>query len=359
MFVIFIIAIDILIYLYHNRYAEKESAPTMVKPQEGETPVEMAHLAGDTKQQVCIPGVPCIYPDHVDFRIVLMTFNRAKALQTTLDALRDLELDGDSAALEIWIDRNKNDQVDSDTVKTANAFKWKLGHTRVHVQERHVGIYGQWIDTWRPTLDSDELVLLLEDDITPSRFAYRWLKSARNHFSEREDIMGYTLQSEDVNRARGRGAVCGPTTHPAFLYRLLGSWGFAPKPLVWRQFQDWFHEKRLQASFKPYVSNLLMTEWYKKFERKGTQDSMWTMWFIYYTNSNNLYCVYNNLPANLKRSDVCMAVHRREVGLHFHGTPLQNSHLLLKTWKKSFVMFTTSVAKIEFDGTIRVEDTPK
>jgi len=46
----------------------------------------------------------------------------------------------------------------------------------VHVQPRHVGIYGQWIDTWRPTLDSEELVLLLEDDITPSRFMYRWLK---------------------------------------------------------------------------------------------------------------------------------------------------------------------------------------
>ena len=46
----------------------------------------------------------------------------------------------------------------------------------MHVQSRHVGIYGQWIDTWRPPLDSNELVLLLEDDITPSRFAYRWLK---------------------------------------------------------------------------------------------------------------------------------------------------------------------------------------
>ena len=46
----------------------------------------------------------------------------------------------------------------------------------MHVQPRDVGIYGQWIDTWRPPLDSNELVLLLEDDITPSRFAYKWLK---------------------------------------------------------------------------------------------------------------------------------------------------------------------------------------
>jgi len=102
-----------------------------------------------------------------------------------------------------------------------------------------------------------------------------------------------------------------------------------------------------------------MTSWYKKFETKGTQDSMWTMWFIYYTNSKNLYCVYNNLPAFLKRSDVCMAVHRREAGLHFHGKPLENSHLLLKAWKKSYVTFSTPVSKVEFDGTITVEDKTK
>ena len=82
---------------------------------------------------------------------------------------------------------------------------------------------------------------------------------------------------------------------------------------------------------------------------------MWTMWFIYYTNSKNLYCVYNNLPATLKRADACLAVHRREEGLHFHGEGLNNTHLLLKTWQKAHVTFSGSVVKIEFDGKIVVE----
>lgn len=347
--IFFVIAADIFLHLVD--ITDKKQFPGKRK-----RPVTTDFRSHSRESTVCIPDVPCKYPDSVDFRIVLMTFNRAKALTKTLDVLNDLELDGDSAALEIWIDRNRENRVDQDTLKAAKAFKWKLGHKRVHVQQRHVGIYGQWIDTWRPTLDSNELVLLLEDDITPSRYAYRWLKATRSQFSSRKDIFGYTLQSEGINRAAGKGPVFGPTTNPFFLYRLLGSWGFAPKPSVWRQFQDWYHVKRRQHSFKPYVPDLLMTKWYKKFELKGTQDSMWTMWFIYYTNSQNLYCVYNNLPTQLHRPDVCMAVHRRESGLHFHGQGLNNSHLLLKTWDKKYASLAKNVAKIEFDGKITIED---
>ena len=122
-FVIFIIVVDVLIYLYHYRSVEEEGAPVLVKPEHEEPRVEVARLADDSKQPVSIPGVPYTYPDHVDFRIVLMTFKRATALQKTLDALQDLELDGDSAAVEIWIDRDEHDKVDSNTLKTAKAFK--------------------------------------------------------------------------------------------------------------------------------------------------------------------------------------------------------------------------------------------
>ena len=102
-----------------------------------------------------------------------------------------------------------------------------------------------------------------------------------------------------------------------------------------------------------------MTKWYQKFEKKGTQDSMWTMWFIYFTNNANLYCVYNNLPTQFHRDDVCLAVHRREAGLHFQGQGLNNSHLLLRTWDKAYTAVAKNIAKIEFDGKITIEDIKK
>lgn len=127
------------------------------------------------EQLDCRPGVPCVYPDRVDLRIIVMTFSREKSLTTLLTSLNKLETDGATVGLEIWIDRDKKQQVYKPTVDAANAFVFALGKKRVHVQQRHVGIYGQWIDTWRPLEGSQELALMLEDDLSVSPYAWRWV----------------------------------------------------------------------------------------------------------------------------------------------------------------------------------------
>ena len=104
---------------------------------------------------------PCSYNDTVDLRIIVLTYNRPKSLSRLFVSLNSLELDNHSAAVEIWIDRNcKTNKVDEETVKVASQFRWRGGPTRVHVHPTHVGIYGQWINTWRPPDDSiNELAL--------------------------------------------------------------------------------------------------------------------------------------------------------------------------------------------------------
>jgi len=82
----------------------------------------------------CVTGRPCTYPDQVDFRLIVITFNRADSLSKLLRSLDTLVLDGDRAALEIWIDRHRKNDVDQRTLEVASAFKWKGGPTRVHVQ---------------------------------------------------------------------------------------------------------------------------------------------------------------------------------------------------------------------------------
>ena len=52
-----------------------------------------------------------------------MTFRRATALVKTLKALNELEMGGDTAALEIWIDRDQKNHVDMATLKAAKDFK--------------------------------------------------------------------------------------------------------------------------------------------------------------------------------------------------------------------------------------------
>jgi len=90
----------------------------------------------------CVTGKPCTYADVVDFRVIVLTFNRADSLSKLLRSLDTLVLDGDFAAVEIWIDRDRNGSFDQRTFDVASKFSWKGGPTRLHVQVRLLTVQG-------------------------------------------------------------------------------------------------------------------------------------------------------------------------------------------------------------------------
>ena len=140
----------------------------------------------------------------VDFRVLVLTFSRTDSLRTCLERLDELIVDDyDTAALDIWIDRDKKDnRLDGDTYRLAAEFRWKVGPSSVHVHDRHVGVYGQWLDTWKPSSSggNQEIALFVEDDVDISPYAYRWLKKVHAFYGQREDIGMYCLQ--DINAVR-------------------------------------------------------------------------------------------------------------------------------------------------------------
>jgi hypothetical protein len=180
-----------------------------------------------------------IYPDEVDLRIIVLTYNRSTSLLKLLGSLDELELDGDTAVIEIWIDVNKNDQVSQETVDAARSFKWTKGPSRVHIQPKHAGIYGQWIDTWRPNPGSRELCLFLEDDLSVSPMAYRFIKAVHRAMANVSDYAGVTLQSDllKVLSQTPRGKLAASKDHTIFMYKGFGTWGFSPNPEHWRRFR--------------------------------------------------------------------------------------------------------------------------
>ena len=274
--------------------------------------------------------------------------------------MSDLELDGDSVAVEIWIDRDGSGQVDELTLLSARSFRWRYGHVHVHVHRRHVGIYGQWMATWRPrSASTTETALLLEDDLAISPFAYRWLRAARRFYSEHRDLAGFTLQSEGLIRATDGGPFTPPQGVAAgavYLYALVGSWGFAPRPNVWIDFQDWYADVRRHGSpLRPLVRGLIMSTWYEQFERQRKVETMWTIWFIYYCSVRQLYTAYNNvhsvaavvIPTSELRY-IC--VNRREPGLHFTGKPTELTQKLLRTWRPEFARFSRTPPVFNYAG---------
>lgn len=246
------------------------------------------------------------------FEIIILTYNRPVSLLRCLKSCRRAEYYGHNVDLTIWIDRSVDGRVDAAVQTTATGFFWPHGSMAVNVWDQHVGLFGQWIDTFTAEND-DDFAVILEDDLEVSPLFYKWIVGARSTYAHRSDIFGYTLQRGTL-RARPKGLKSSLSIDPlekAFLYLLVGSWGYAPNSKEWRNFRNWFHKMSHDPTFKPYVENLKPTEWYRGQEKRKT---MWTMWHIRYADENRLYTVYSNLD-NKKT----LASNWREPGLHFRG----------------------------------------
>ena len=178
----------------------------------------------------CTAGIPCVYEEEVDLRIIVITHDRKVSVMKLLESLQGLDLDGDTAVLEIWIDPKQDGTVHKETLEAVSNFTWLKGPTRIHVQTAHVGIMGQWIDTWRPKnappfqkdpkvvekslfipRNYKEIGLILEDDLNVSTQAYRWLKAVHRKYNGRYDYAGSSLWSDGVaahNTGRGMSGEC-------------------------------------------------------------------------------------------------------------------------------------------------------
>ena len=302
------------------------------------------------------------YDDEAHLRLIILTYNRFKSLKKVLESLQGLVLDGHNATMEIWVDRTKDNQLDGDTYRTARSFCWDKGPVYVHIHSEHVGIYGQWIHTWKPqsrgSLAIDELAIFIEDDVDISKYAYRWLRRAHLFYGEEEDMSGYSLQDENLKYASGKekGKEV-PKTGKGLVYMfpVAGSWGFAPHPKRWLEFQEWYLRKSQDNNFKPYVPDApLHTEWYRTFEKDRKADTMWTIWYIRFCFERSLYSLYSNIPTYFNITEGSLVSNRKEAGLHYIE---KKRHMyavpkLLQNWKETLVDFPpyAQVKRFDYNG---------
>ncbi|CAG2217197.1 unnamed protein product [Mytilus edulis] len=256
---------------------------------------------------------PPVHIPDVDARIIVITFNRSHSLRRLLESL------------------NKVDYLD-DKVK------------------KHAGIYGQWIWTWRPTKDTKEICVILEDDLSVSTFFYRYLKKVHAQYDHRPEVNGYALQAASLKHGGGKGPLQAPDENIVFLYPVLGSWGFSPSRDNWIGFQNWFREAHKNKTFLPLVPGILPTLWYKKELKAGTHENIWTMWQIYYAYSKNERTLYPNFP-----NKTGMTINWRENGLHF-SKAVEVAGPLVESWDERIENLPDEPVHLDVNGTIR-EDT--
>ena len=234
-----------------------------------------------------------------DLRIIVITYNRAKSLLRLLESLNNAMYYGDTVVLEVWIDRNKNGTIDPKTLAVASKFHFSHGAYTVNRHTTHVGIYGQWLDTWHPNPDSSEIAVILEDDLSVSPYFYKWLKNVHTKYDSYTDINGYSLQGVSIKHNGAPGYVEAPQNCIVYLYQTLGTWGFSPVTTKWLGFKKWYSKVHVTGQFRPFVPGNIATDWYKIFLETNKADGMWEIWHIYYAWKNREYTLYINLPGKI------------------------------------------------------------
>ena len=137
------------------------------------------------------------FPDLVDVRFIVMTFDRKDSVMKCLQSLQGIELDGDKGAIDVFIDRGPKG-TDNATLQALSGFRWNHGPVHVHPQITHVGMVGQWVDSWWAQPNSSEIAIILEDDIDLSRYAYRWLKAAYRQYGHLPHVGGFSLNEATI-----------------------------------------------------------------------------------------------------------------------------------------------------------------
>jgi hypothetical protein len=197
------------------------------------------------------------------------------------------------------------------------AFEWPFGQKTVNARKENVGLARSWIDfAWPNPAAEAGLHVILEDDVTVSPVFWSWLRKDTGLAATRSDVAGLSLQRPTLRATDGAHlARIGPADAP-FLYRLVGSIGFAPRAEVWQDFRAW-HQKT-SAHGDPTsgatVSGLVTSKWYRKLAQEGRASSMWTQWFIAFCADRNLYTLYQNPRQG------ALASHWREKGEHAGGS---------------------------------------
>ena len=271
------------------------------------------------------------WDDETSLRILVLTFNRPMSLQRLLHSLDKAYYYNDKVVLEIWIDKSSDGVIDKQTFTDAVNFKFNKGSKYVYTQTRHVGIYGQWMGTWRPNYQSEEITVIFEDDITVSPWFYRYLKLVHKQYSECEKINGFSME-QNMKHGSEHGKLNVSNNNIVFLYPVIGTSGFSPKKHNWIKFLKWYDVVRSKQDFFPLVPEIKKpTQWYTEFIKKGKTDTMWEMWHIYFAYHNKEWTLYPNFGSNL-----ALTINWKEKGLHFDGSSQKDTTKLVKIWDNRF-----------------------
>jgi len=257
----------------------------------------------------------------------VLAFNRPGSLENILNQLNRMEYGEDFGRVELVISIdypgvNASGAVLANreqTVKVAQAFSFGAGNKTVQDHREHRGIIQQWVDAWDPQLDRREACVILEDDLVPSVYAWKWTKAALTAYRGSHHRLGSLAWQRPTlvpaltpfSKNRTEFGCMPPATDGApYLYKLFATWGFVALRESWTGFRLSM-KGNLKSTKCPDVRHRgspIMPTIYCVI----TPGKVWSIWFIQYMDQRRLYTLYANMPSN-----TTLCSNSKAPGLHF------------------------------------------
>ncbi|CAF1209433.1 unnamed protein product, partial [Didymodactylos carnosus] len=145
-------------------------------------------------------------------RIKILTYNRFQSLKRLLISLLTTYYFNDHVDLDIWIDHPSQDATAGTRkewslivqyLSNKSQFHWPHGSLLIYQQKSHIELFEQWTQSARTKTDEYEILLVLEDDMTVSRYFYEYIKKALQYYyynrTNYDPLMyGFSLQNQDT-----------------------------------------------------------------------------------------------------------------------------------------------------------------
>ena len=282
------------------------------------------------------------------YRIHVLTMDRPESLKRLLASMQAANYGQHAVAVVFLVDRPKPDAGEethrrwSETLSIARSFR--LGPDVMHEvveHERNQGLISQWIDPW-PATDSDEVMIILEDDIQVSPVWFNYVTKITERYYRKgaesggdPSLAGFSLQCQhtilgerpDLRYGQATPASLLTDREPLYRYQLPSTWGSVWFPHAWSAFLGWVQNLQLNRrrgtsrAATPCVPTLISNSWWK--QKPG---SIWSVWIVRFAFEHGYYFLYTNLPDNS-----ALVINHREAGIHFGGNKGPDSRLVRGT----------------------------
>lgn len=225
---------------------------------------------------------------NADIAIVVIAYNRVKAIQRLMNSLLNAHYPDNEITLYVSVDHSDKEGQIKALIESCN---WSVGKLNVITYEENLGLK-KHIFKCMDLVDSHDSIVLLEDDLFVSPYFYEYAQKSYQFYKDDSDVAGISLYSYDYNEFVRLPFVPIQDGYDNYFLKLPSSLG------------QMFTKKQILLFKKQLNNNLLDLDHTEMIpEQVYKWENSWKRYFFKYLHATDTYFVYPRVSLTSNFSD--------------------------------------------------------